>query len=60
VPGVTAVTVEGNRVRCHVTGSMDPLLKVVAGTTVTRLESREPSLEELFLAFYGSAEPQAA
>jgi hypothetical protein len=30
-----------------------PLLKVLAAADVTQLVSREPSLEELFLAQYG-------
>jgi ABC-2 type transport system ATP-binding protein len=37
---------------------MGPLLDALAGTGVVELTSREPSLEELFLAHYG-AEPQA-
>jgi ABC-2 type transport system ATP-binding protein len=55
VPGVTAVVVEGNRVRCQITGSVEPLLSVLAATGVHHLLSREPSLEELFLAHYGAA-----
>ena len=54
VPGVRAVVVEGNRLRCQVLGPMDPLVKALAGATVRDLLSREPSLEELFLAHYGS------
>jgi ABC-2 type transport system ATP-binding protein len=53
VPGVTAVDVEGNRVRCQVAGSVEPLLGVLAASGVHQLLSREPSLEELFLAHYG-------
>ena len=53
VSGVKAVAVDGNRLRCQVTGPMDPLLKALAGTNVRELLSREPSLEELFLAHYG-------
>jgi ABC-2 type transport system ATP-binding protein len=36
-----------------VTGSIEPLLAALAGSGVRRLISREPSLEELFLAHYG-------
>ena len=50
VPGVTAVSTDGPVVRCQVQGSIAPLLKVLAAPDVTRLVSREPSLEELFLA----------
>jgi ABC-2 type transport system ATP-binding protein len=53
VPGVTAVDVQGNRVRCQVVGSVEPLLGVLAASGVHQLLSREPSLEELFLAHYG-------
>jgi len=56
VPGVTAVDVEGHHVRCQVTGSIAPLLSVLATAGVHHLISREPSLEELFLAHYGEAE----
>ena len=59
VPGVTAVEVEGRRVRCQVVGSVEPLLGVLAASGVHQLLSREPSLEELFLARYGE-EPGAA
>ena len=34
---------------------MEPLLQVLAGSGVSQLLSREPSLEELFLAHYGDA-----
>jgi ABC-2 type transport system ATP-binding protein len=53
IPGVTAVDVQGNHVRCQVVGSVEPLLGVLAASGVHQLLSREPSLEELFLAHYG-------
>jgi ABC-2 type transport system ATP-binding protein len=53
VPGVNAVEVDGHRVRCQVVGSVEPLLGVLAASGVHQLLSREPSLEELFLARYG-------
>ena len=53
VSGVSSVVVDGRVVRCHVRGSVEPLLHVLAGAGVTELLSREPSLEELFLAQYG-------
>lgn len=53
VPGVTAVEVQGNRLRCQVVGSVEPLLGVFAASGVHQLLSREPSLEEIFLAHYG-------
>ena len=54
VPGVSSIAVDGRVVRCHVSGPVAPLLAVLAGAGVTELLSREPSLEELFLAQYGA------
>ncbi len=53
VPGVSVVEVEGQVIRCQVQGSVEPLLKVLANSGVHEMLSREPSLEELFLAHYG-------
>ena len=53
VPGVSSVQVDGRVVRCQVRGPVAPLLKALAAADVTELLSREPSLEELFLAQYG-------
>ncbi|MGO9332535.1 MAG: ATP-binding cassette domain-containing protein [Acidimicrobiales bacterium] len=55
VPGVGSVEVEGHVVRCQVRGTIEPLLKVLAASGVQELLSREPSLEELFLAQYGGS-----
>jgi ABC-2 type transport system ATP-binding protein len=58
IPGVTSVETTGRVVRCQVRGSVEPLLKVWSASGVHELLSREPSLEELFLAHYGpGAEP---
>ena len=54
LPGVSAVVIEANRLRCQVSGSIGPLVAVLAGVGVRRLISREPSLEEIFLAHYGT------
>jgi len=53
VPGVSSVAADGQTVRLQVRGSIDPLVKTLAAAGVTELLSREPSLEELFLAQYG-------
>jgi ABC-2 type transport system ATP-binding protein len=59
VPGVESVQTEGRVVRCQVRGTVEPLLKVLAASGVHELLSREPSLEELFLAHYGAGpEPE--
>ncbi len=53
IPGVASVVVDGPVARCQVHGPVEPLLRVLADAGVTGLLSREPSLEELFLARYG-------
>jgi ABC-2 type transport system ATP-binding protein len=62
VPGVSSVVVDGHMLQCQVHGPVEPLLKVLANASVHELLSREPSLEELFLAHYGalSTRPAAA
>jgi ABC-2 type transport system ATP-binding protein len=56
VAGVSAVRVKGPDVQLDVSGSVEPLLKALADYHVIKLLSREPSLEELFLALYGEQE----
>jgi len=60
VPGVSGIVVEGHHLRCQVQGSVEPLLRVLSATGVHELLSREPSLEELFLAHYGGGDDEAA
>ena len=54
--GVHHVRVDGHTVRCDVSGPIGPLLEVLTKAGVARLTTREPSLEELFVAKYGGAE----
>jgi ABC-2 type transport system ATP-binding protein len=54
VPGVSDVEIDGNRVSLRVRGSFEPLLERLTAVGVTQLLSHQPSLEELFLAQYGS------
>jgi polyether ionophore transport system ATP-binding protein len=61
LPALDGVRIQSSapgEVRLAVRGSMGPLIEALGGTGVVELASREPSLEELFLAHYG-AEPQA-
>ena len=54
IPGVTAVEIDDHRVRCQVTGPIEPLLQALVPVGVRHLTSEQPSLEELFLAHYGA------
>jgi beta-exotoxin I transport system ATP-binding protein len=52
VDGLEQLATEGRRVTGMLRGSFDPLLRALEGRRVVRLESREPTLEEVFLSYY--------
>jgi ABC-2 type transport system ATP-binding protein len=56
VSGISNLRIDGNRLQCQVIGPVEPLLAALAGAGVEKLLSREPSLEELFLAHYGEVD----
>jgi ABC-2 type transport system ATP-binding protein len=58
IPGVSDAEIVGNRVTCAVRGSIGPLLEWLAEGDAVELDSRELSLEEVFLAEFALA-PQA-
>ena len=58
--GIRDATVENDTLRCTVVGSMDPVLKAANRYEIRALSSVEPSLEEVFLAYYGDAVGDAA
>ncbi len=53
VPGVRDLVVDGPHLSCVVTGVVDPMLRAALELRVEDVISHEPSLEEIFLAFYG-------
>jgi ABC-2 type transport system ATP-binding protein len=56
VPGLTGVEEVGpSRLRFTLAGSPAPALRALAAAEVTALEVREPTLEEIFLDYYGGA-----
>ena len=52
IPGFEQVAVEDHRVSGMLRGEFEPLLAALATSRVAKFESREPSLEEIFLGFY--------
>jgi ABC-2 type transport system ATP-binding protein len=50
--GVTVERVQPNEVNLQVRGDMGPLLQALADLPIVTLDSREPSLEEIFLFHY--------
>jgi ABC-2 type transport system ATP-binding protein len=53
VPGVEQVVCDGATIRFRVRGDLDPVIKAVARHRVRDIEVMRPTLEELFLAYYG-------
>jgi len=52
IEGVSDVSVTDHTLTCYVTGSVDALIKAASKHTVNRIESAQPGLEDVFLAFY--------
>ncbi len=52
LPGVEVTPAGANALRFQVSGSIGPLIAALADHPITALQSREPSLEEIFLHHY--------
>jgi ABC-2 type transport system ATP-binding protein len=52
--GFDGLTIDGRQVAGLYRGSFDELLGAIAGARVAGLESREPTLEEIFLSYYAA------
>jgi ABC-type multidrug transport system ATPase subunit len=60
LPGVSDLTPEENLLRMRVSGSIAPVVREAANYELLDFVSREPSLEETFLAQYGRGTAEAA
>jgi ABC-2 type transport system ATP-binding protein len=60
IPGVSDVTAEDHLLRMRVSGPITPVVREAARYELLDFVSREPSLEETFLAMYGDKAGQAA
>ncbi len=58
--GVRDVQVEGNMLTCTIAGEIDTLMKAAAQHHVLNVISHEPSMEEIFLAYYNQEDDNAA
>jgi ABC-2 type transport system ATP-binding protein len=56
MPEVSQLSTNGRRVGMQLVGDFDPLLRAISGGYVEMLRVEEPSLEEIFLAFYSGSE----
>ncbi|MHB1570450.1 MAG: ABC transporter ATP-binding protein [Solirubrobacteraceae bacterium] len=53
LPGVSELIVDGRGLSFKASGALDPVIKAAAAHTVIDMELSEPTLEEIFLTFYG-------
>jgi ABC-2 type transport system ATP-binding protein len=53
LPGVSDVVADDHVLRMRVSGAITPIVKAAAGYELSDFVSREPTLEEVFLAEYG-------
>jgi ABC-2 type transport system ATP-binding protein len=60
IPGVSSVVAEDHVLRMHVTGPIAPVVKAASRYELADFVSREPSLEETFLAQYSQPAPEAS
>jgi ABC-type multidrug transport system ATPase subunit len=60
LPGVSEVVAEDHILRMRVAGNITPVVRAAAQFDLADFVSREPSLEETFLAEYGRATAQVA
>ena len=60
LPGVSDVAVEDHTLRMRVSGPITPVVQAAARHELLDFVSREPTLEETFLAEYGRGTVEAA
>jgi ABC-2 type transport system ATP-binding protein len=59
VAGMVDLRIDDGVIHCTVKGSMDPVVKAIARYEVVNIISHEPSLEDVFLTYYGEGENHA-
>ena len=60
VSGISDIQVDGEVMRCLLTGRADGLVKAAARYPVATILAEEPDLEELFFTFYRGEEASDA
>ena len=54
LPGVTELRRDGNTVRVQARDTLDAMIKTIAAYRIVDLRTEQPSLEDVFLAYYSS------
>lgn len=57
LPNVQNVSTDGEALKFQLLGDWNPLLDTLRDQYIVSIETKEPSLEEIFLTFYGEGEP---
>lgn len=60
IDGISDVEAHGEQVKLRVIGDFDPVIRAIGPEYVVDMAIQEPSLEEIFLAFYGENSPAVA
>lgn len=58
--GVQNVEVDDHSLRCEIVGSLDPLIKAAAQYEVLNVTTQDPTLEDVFMTYYGRGENEHA
>lgn len=53
IDGVSDIHVDNNKLHLKLFGDFDPLLRTISGGYIKDLRLQDPTLEDIFLAFYG-------
>ncbi len=54
IPGVTEVSAGDSSLKLRLSGDIDPVLRAVSDQYIVDVQTQEPSLEEIFLTYYGN------
>lgn len=54
IPGISELTAEGNTLKFRLAGDFEPVLRALSGEYIVNIHTTEPSLEDIFLTFYGT------
>jgi len=60
ISGISDIRVAGNQLHLKLQGDFDPLLRTISDGYIKDLRLEEPTLEDIFLAFYGNGDVTSA
>jgi ABC-2 type transport system ATP-binding protein len=57
IPGVSDVSADGMSLQFKLSGDLDPVLRALNDRYIVRIHAADPTLEEIFLTYYGNSSP---